>query len=518
METSDAALDDGLRQRVADELHAAGGLRVYAASVSSADGKVLALARDGRARRLLAVMDPSCAAACHLPSVARKDFVCGGSTIGLLILETSSSALDWLRQLLPWTVPTVQGLATSAGLGDRLGLATPGHLRAAAGTGVVPFVAQQSIREMTRTQRTARQVMDDATWGVFEAGWRTGFGSDADHLKQPADIDTCSAVGFTMYTIDPGDHVCSRADTMSASELTAAMARAAWGEFETSQVAFKARYLGRAFRLDGGDPVRFDEDTLARAMVKYGGAIRHTVRMYRHLERARSGRPFELEVSIDETATPTTVAEHYLIAAELKRLGVRWVSLAPRFVGEFEKGIDYKGDLTVFRRSFAQHAAIARTLGPYKLSLHSGSDKFSVYPIAAELTGGLVHLKTAGTSYLEALRVVARKDPALFRRILDFTFERFETDRASYHISARLSAVPRPSQLADGDLETVLDGNDGRQLLHVTFGSILTSKSPNGEYLFRDAFRACLIDHEDEHYDVLSHHLGGHVLPFSRRR
>ncbi|UCD30611.1 MAG: hypothetical protein JSV03_01675, partial [Planctomycetota bacterium] len=112
-----------------------------------------------------------------------------------------------VRQRLAWAVPKVCGLSTSIGLGDRLGLATPGHLRAIEGTGCVPFLAQQSIREMTRTQRTPAQVMDDAMWGVCQVGWREGFGSDADHLKTPVDIDTCLEVGFTMYTFDPGDHV-----------------------------------------------------------------------------------------------------------------------------------------------------------------------------------------------------------------------------------------------------------------------------------------------------------------------
>ncbi|UCD29010.1 MAG: hypothetical protein JSV03_00565, partial [Planctomycetota bacterium] len=228
-------------------------------------------------------------------------------------------------------------------------------------------------------------------------------------------------------------------------------------------------------------------------------------------------RPFEIEVSVDETATPTTVAEHYLVSSELKRLGVQWVSLAPRFIGAFEKGIDYKGDLSAFRKSFAQHAAVARALGPYKLSLHSGSDKFSVYPIAADLADGLVHLKTAGTSYLEALRAVARKAPDLFRRILDFAFTRFEEDRASYHISARIETVPQSDALTDDRLESVLDGNDGRQLLHVTYGSVLTAKNDDGSYRFRDALFETLIDHEQEHYAVLAEHMGKHIRPFACR-
>ena len=86
---------------------------------------------------------------------------------------------------------------------------------------------------------------------------------------------------------------------------------------------------------------------------------------------------------MDETDTPTTHAEHIFVASELRRLGVRWASLAPRFVGRFEKGVDYIGDLAAFDADMRVHAAIARAFGPYKISLHSGSDKFSIYEIAA---------------------------------------------------------------------------------------------------------------------------------------
>jgi hypothetical protein len=87
-------------------------------------------------------------------------------------------------------------------------------------------------------------------------------------------------------------------------------------------------------------------------------------------------------------------------------------------VGTFEKGVDYIGNLDEFEQSFARHLAVSKTYGPYKLSLHSGSDKFSVYPIAARVAGELVHLKTAGTSYLEALRAIAKVNPGLFREVL----------------------------------------------------------------------------------------------------
>jgi len=506
------------RQAAAGELAAALQCQVYEASLSRSQARLLACAAEGRFRRLLVVAaaaDPALQAG-RLPEARSVEVSAGDRRFTVVSAPRSPEASAWLRTALPWTAPRLIGLQTSVGLGDRLGLATPGHLAAVAGTGIAPIVAQQSIREMTRTQRSPGQVMDDACWGVFQAGWRDGFGSDADHLKTTEDIDRTLAAGFTMFTIDPGDHVNADADAMPSSSLPLATEVVVWDGLEISADDFIRAYAGRQIPLAGGPSLTLDEEAVCRAAVKYGAAIAHTLRMYRHLSAACGGRPFELEVSVDETETPTSAAEHYIIAAELGRLGVRWVSLAPRFVGAFEKGVDYKGDLEAFGRSFAVHAAIARTLGPYKISLHSGSDKFSIYPVCAGHAGGLVHLKTAGTSYLEALRVIARRAPELFRGILDFALSRFEEDRRSYHISASPAAMPRVHDLPDDALESVLDGQDGRQILHVTFGSVLAARGPEGRPLFRDRLMECLLDHEAEHHEALARHLGRHVRPFAR--
>ena len=117
---------------------------------------------------------------------------------------------------------------------------------------------------------------------------------------------------------------------------------------------------------------------------------------------------------------------------------------------------------------------------------------------------------------MEALRVAARKQPALFRRILGFARERFETDKASYQISADLARMPAPNSLPDEALEPLLDDVHGRQVLHVTFGSVLSGRGSDGAWLFRDALLGCLLDHEDEHYAVLASHLGRHLRPFVR--
>src|SRR3954465_1352507 len=97
---------------------------------------------------------------------------------------------------------TTLGLQPSFGFGDRIGLATPGHIEAMkrAGAGIAPIFAQQSIREMTRTGRTPRDVVDAAVSGIEQCGWRSPSGADADHIKMSADVDVTAAVGFTFYT------------------------------------------------------------------------------------------------------------------------------------------------------------------------------------------------------------------------------------------------------------------------------------------------------------------------------
>lgn len=433
----------------------------------------------------------------------------------LLVGPTNAHNAAALRSVFPWLKPKLLGLQTSAGFGDRLGLATPGHIRAlrAVGGSIAPIFAQQSIREMTRTNRSAQEVLDDAMWGVFAEGWRDGYGADADHLKTPADMDRCAAAGFTFYTIDPGEYVDDHSLAAGDQAIKRAFDALPWDSLGDSASDLRRRYLSASFELETG-ALAFDEATLTQAAVKYGKVVAHVAMMYRHLRQV-GGANVEMEISVDETESVTTHAEHLYIANELKRLGVQWVSLAPRYVGRFEKGVDYIGDMTEFEADFALHAEIARKFGPYKMSLHSGSDKFSVYAIAAKQTRGLVHLKTAGTSYLEALRAIAALDPALFRDIYAFARERYDTDRASYHVSAEVRKAPLPNALTDAELPALLDQFDARQILHVTFGSTLIAQDEKGELRFKNRMLALLRAHPDVYASDLERHFVRHLKPFA---
>ena len=420
-----------------------------------------------------------------------------------------------MRELLEWTRPRVLGLADSFGLGDRLGIAGPAHLRAMVGSGFEVVLAQQSIRELERTERTPDEVMDAATWAVFQEGWRSGFGADADHLKTPADVDLMAAAGFTMFTIDPGDHVVDAADEMSDAELRQAAADLPWAALEESLDGLLSRFTGQRFEIGSRLVLEPTTQEVLRGLVKYGAALAHVAAMYRHIVEVMGEQDFEIEVSVDETASVTSAFEHWLVATELKRLGVGWVGLAPRFVGDFEKGIDYRGDLDVFRTEYLKHLAIAQACGPYKISIHSGSDKFEVYRVIGELGSGGVHVKTAGTSYLEALRTVAVCDADLFRKILDFARSLYEHERRTYHVSGELERVPAADTLDDRALAMLLDDEDARQVLHVTFGRVLTERGPDGRPLFKNRIMACLESNEDVHFGNLVTHFRRHTEPFN---
>jgi len=410
-----------------------------------------------------------------------------------------------LRARRPGLNPDPRGVATSAGFGDRLGIATPGHVQAARGTGVAPIFAQQSVRENTRTGRTPQQVVDDATWGVFQAGWRAAWGADADHMKHLTDVPSFVQAGYRFFTIDPGDWVDDAADSDALAALREKVTRLPWDVLQSTLQETQARYQ-RGFDLETRR-LDFDETTLLRALAKYGAAVAHTVQMTRRIQADLGGQPCALEMAGDETGTATSLHEHFYIASELRRLGVPFVSLAPRFVGRFEKGVDYIGDLGELEANIAGHAEIIRYFGNgYKLSLHTGSDKLTVYPLAARHARGLVHLKTAGTSYLEALRLVASANVPLFRTILDFARAHYEEDRKTYHVSAVLDKVPAAAALTDAQLPGLLDQFDARQVLHVTFGSVL------------DAFGAELMPllraREAEYHAYLKRHFDRHLAPF----
>ena len=467
---------------------------VVADSVSIADGRLFVLAESGNEPALIVASrkqealdgfsgDILTVGECKVPYYAA---ICS---------LTHTNAVR-LRETLPRTASSVLDCRESFGTGDRIGgsaPATPGHIAALDGTGMIPVLAQQSVRENHKTGRTYGQVMDDVTWSVFRTGYDKPWGSDADHQKEFDGLDEAVRAGFTLFTLDPSDMIDNAAVT--DSELVLGGKLRALFAIERDADAFVSRYEGR----EGAG-----RTAVVRSTVKYLRAVRHAVQAYQRLVELRGGSGFNFELSIDETATTTTALDHRIIATECIREGVKLFSLAPRFEGAFEKGIDYKGSVEGFRRSLATHVALSRELGEYRLSLHSGSDKFSIYPVFGEETDGFFHIKTAGTSYLEAVKVAAATDTDFFRRILGLSLDTFKENASSYEISANPGNVPAPSALDRDSAIREIEGNsDMRQVLHIAFGVIL--KEMGGE------LRTLLRDNGSLYKEYLVKHIGRHI-------
>ncbi|MCC5941128.1 MAG: hypothetical protein JJU37_06250 [Balneolaceae bacterium] len=427
--------------------------------------------------------------------------------------DLSAHNADCLRSLFSFTKPVPAGKRNSYGLGDRLGNAGAAHLKAIRETGFFPVLAQQSIRELERTGRTAEEVLDAASWAVYREGYKSGFGADGDHLKTTEDIDLMMNAGFTMFTIDPSEYVVNEAINMSHKELMHHFENLPWNLLHDQPEKFLER-VGRVdVLLHDGFKLSPSLNEILTGMVKYGRVITHTKMLADYIKQKWPDYPAEMELSVDETDQPTTLTEHYLIASELAGLGVDLVSLAPRFCGDFEKGVDFRGDLDQFRHEYLQHLAIAGMFGGYKLSIHSGSDKFSVYEVIGSINAGAVHVKTAGTSYLEALRTVAEVNPELFLQILEFSKKRFDEDKKTYHISGRPENIPDLSSMNGDDLKNLLNQDDARQVLHVAYGSVLHGQGEISKK-FKKEIMNTLELHQDLYESNLVKHFRRHLRPF----
>lgn len=410
-----------------------------------------------------------------------------------------------LNKFLNYTKPRAFGnKVTTMGVGDRLGLASPGHIEIMRQYQVKPILAQQSIRELNLTERDINDVLDAASYAALQEGYTGGFGADGDHLKLEDDIKLALDSGMSMLTLDCSDYIRNEVPNLSVEEQEAEYNKLP----QELRSHYEEAYLNKTFDVEGMQ-ISFDKTELVYNVLLYHDALNYMVHIFdEYIQKA--DHEIDFEISIDETATVTKPESHFFVAQELTSQGVIVNSLAPRFIGEFQKGVDYMGDLKDFEEDLAKHALIAKHFG-YKLSIHSGSDKFSAFPIIAKHTDGLFHLKTAGTNWLEAVRVLARHNPDLFRRMHTYAFEHFPEAQAYYHITPDLSSIRPLEEVSDEELPHYMDDRNARQVWHVTYGVLLTATDEKGERLFKNEFFENMDAFEDEYRAGLVHHIGRHL-------
>jgi len=289
----------------------------------------------------------------------------------------------------------------SFGVGDRFGQQataqlTAFHEIALDGIPVVP-VWNKSNREHTLIGTEPMDVRREADAAVQAAGWKQPYYVDADHISLK-NVDRFLAAS-DFFTLDVADYVGKAA---APDAINAFVAR--------------HRHLVGALSLPRqAATIEITEPALLAAANKYLLAAAEAGAIHRHIAAAK--KDFVIEVSADETDTPLTPVELLIFLAALADERVPAQTIAPKFSGRFNKGVDYVGDLAAFRREFdldlsviAYAVAEFGLPGNLKLSVHSGSDKFMLYPVIRELIAkhdaGL-HLKTAGTTWLEEVAGLA---------------------------------------------------------------------------------------------------------------
>lgn len=484
-----------------------GETQVYLRSLIFVGPVLLGMARDNEHSYLFAAADSGAtgtAAADHLGELRLGHQTTAGG-MWLATGERSSENARGLHQLLPWTRPrSLREERTTIGMGDRLGIATPGHIRAARRYAISPVLAQQSVRENDFIGRNYEDVVANATWGVFQEGFRDGYGADGDHLKTIPAIDTALDAAMPMITLDLTEVMRPEVADWTDGEVEAQFSELD----ETFRNRVSTEYAGKTFTLAGDAGITvsltLSPEDARRCAVMYGPALAFSRDVNDHLDQATGGA-YDLEISIDETTTPTIPEHHLFIARELQHRGVLVNSLAPRFIGEFQKAIDYIGDVQEFSEQFRVHCLIARNFGGYKVSVHSGSDKFAVYPVVGKETGMRLHLKTSGTSWLEALRTIAIHEPEFYRGVHTFAVNYYPTALTHYHITADFDAIPALDSLSDEELPGYLENPHARQMLHISYGGILQDKNLGPE-LYRVLHRR-----EEEYARQLLVHFNRHI-------
>ncbi len=286
----------------------------------------------------------------------------------------------------------------SIGVGDRFARQAKAQLKACMlaseqGIDVVP-VWNKSFREHGIVGSAPESVRKAADRAVSELGWKRSYYVDADHINLDNVMGFLTASDF--FTID----VAAMIGQPHPPDAVDSFVR------RHPELEGRLEFAGLA-------PVDSTRAGVALAAKKYFGAVVQAGRIYRLIESQRGEGSFITEVSMDETDAPQTPAELMVILAALADQRIPVQTIAPKFTGRFNKGVDFVGDPAMFEAEFrADVAVIAEAVKRYglpdtlKLSVHSGSDKFSIYPAIQRTlaeTGAGVHLKTAGTTWLEEI-------------------------------------------------------------------------------------------------------------------
>ena len=367
------------------------------------------------------------------------------------------------------------------GIGDRFAHQGRAQLEALVGArevGINLFpVWNKSHREHVLIKTKPADVRAEADAAVKALNWTGSYYVDADHISLKNVEGFICASNF--FTIDVADFAGQTAGPDAEESFVEA-----------------ARRFGNTLTIPGIQrPFEIGEAGLRAAARKFQLAMQEAGRIYRAIAAQKGADHFVTEISVDETSTAQTPVELLLILAMIQTEGIRVQTIAPKFTGRFNKGIDYRGDLAQFEREFDEDLSVIafaiREFGlppTLKLSVHSGSDKFAIYPVINRLIkrkDAPLHLKTAGTTWLEELIGLAEaggEGLEIAKEIYRQAFARFDELSAPYApvIDIDRAQLPDPETVSSWDSKTYTEtlrhvqscpsyNPNFRQMLHIAF-------------------------------------------------
>lgn len=369
----------------------------------------------------------------------------------------------------------------SFGIGDRFAQQGEAQLKAIMkakemGIDVVP-VWNKSNREHQIIHSSPKDTRAEADAAVQKLNWDAPYYVDADHINLGTVQSFLEHSDF--FTLDVADYIGS---DVSRAEIETFMRQAS---------AFEGKLEIPGIQ----EPFHISRETLEKIAGNFLGAVREASAIYKHIVAEKGHEEFIAEVSMDEVENPQTPVEMFFILMMIKQFGIAAQTIAPKFTGRFNKGVDYVGDVDQFTKEFEQDLLVidfaVKTFGlpeNLKLSVHSGSDKFSIYPIMGELIQKYnkgIHVKTAGTTWLEeviGLAMAGGDALQMAKNIYSKAYERQDELCGPYAtvIDIDPDALPTPDQVKLWDGEKFAntlrnipghpDYHQGfRQLIHVGY-------------------------------------------------
>ncbi|HEX9974122.1 MAG TPA: tagaturonate epimerase family protein [bacterium] len=369
----------------------------------------------------------------------------------------------------------------SFGIGDRFAHQGKAQLSAIMlakeqGINITP-VWNKSFREHDIVGSKPADVRAEADSAVKALNWRDAYFVDADHIGMKNVDFFLESSDF--FTIDVADFIGKPADEKKVSLF----------------IEQHKKYIGDLLVPGIQDKIEISKSKIEAIARKYLFAIEEAGKIYAHIFTKKGSQPFVVEVSMDETNEPQTPIELFFILAGLAQKEIPLSTLAPKFSGRFNKGVDYVGDVSQFQTEFEQDIAVIKFAKKefklpqdVKLSVHSGSDKFSIYPsigLALKKFNAGVHIKTAGTTWLEEIIGLAEagdKGLEIAKDIYRNAYHRFEELSKPYAtvIDIDPKRLPTPDQVYQWDGATYagtlrhdktnpIYNPNFRQLLHVGY-------------------------------------------------